>query len=170
MHIRDLLDSIATHNPGLLSKFGGHAMAAGLSLKLQDFAAFKSAFNRELEKQMDPMLLEQVIYTDGSLPEDCLTLEFAELLEQAGPWGQHFPEPLFKGVFAVLDQKVLADKHLKLVLQPSDSERLIDAIAFNVNADLSGRKLDRLAVLYRLQVNEFRGLRALQLLIEEVIE
>tara|TARA_R110000772_G_scaffold161502_13_gene272659 strand:- start:833 stop:2554 length:1722 start_codon:yes stop_codon:yes gene_type:complete len=170
IHIRDLLDIIATKHPGLLSKFGGHAMAAGLSIYAKDFVAFKTAFNQELENLLDPHMLEQVIYTDGSLPADCLTLQFAELLEQAGPWGQQFPEPLFIGDFEVLDQRVLGARHLKLLLQAPASEQAIDAIAFNVSAEILGSKLSNLELLYRLQVNEFRGVRSVQLMIEEFIE
>ena len=145
-------------------------MAAGLSIYAKDFVAFKTAFNQELENLLDPHMLEQVIYTDGSLPADCLTLQFAELLEQAGPWGQQFPEPLFIGDFEVLDQRVLGARHLKLLLQAPASEQAIDAIAFNVSAEILGSKLSNLELLYRLQVNEFRGVRSVQLMIEEFIE
>lgn len=169
IHIRDLLDIIATKNPGLLSKFGGHAMAAGLSLYAKDFSAFKVAYNQELENLLDQQMLEQVIYTDGSLPEDCLTLQFAELLELAGPWGQHFPEPLFTGEFEVLEQRVLGDKHLKMLLQVLDSDLVIDAIAFNVDAEILTSNLSRIELLYRLQVNEFRAMRSVQLMVEEFI-
>jgi single-stranded-DNA-specific exonuclease len=165
LHIRDLLDLIATKNPGLLSKFGGHAMAAGLSIRLQDFSAFKKALAGELKQLVDATMLEQVIYTDGSLNEDCLNLTFAELLQDAGPWGQQYPEPLFTGGFVVIQARVLGDKHLKLLLKSSDSESLIDAIAFNVGAEILKKQLDSVEVVYQLQVNEFRGQRSAQLLI-----
>ncbi len=165
LHIRDLLDLIATKNPGLLSKFGGHAMAAGLSIRLQDFPAFKQALADELKELVDDTMLEQVIFTDGNLNEDCLNLSFAELLQDAGPWGQQYPEPLFTGSFEVIQARVLGDKHLKLLLKSSDSESLVDAIAFNVGAGILEKQLDNVEVLYQLQVNEFRGQRSAQLLI-----
>ncbi|MDG2091152.1 MAG: single-stranded-DNA-specific exonuclease RecJ [Gammaproteobacteria bacterium] len=178
LHVRDLLDLIATNNPGLLSKFGGHAMAAGLSLRLQDFPAFQIALDKELDGLVDAAMLEQLVYSDGSLNEDCLNLEFAEFIEDAGPWGQHFPEPLFSGTFKVIKTRVLSDKHLKLLLEIVDpghrSEHLsghnVDAIAFNVEAEVLESKLDQIEVLYRLQVNEFRGQRSAQLLIEHFIK
>lgn len=170
LHIRDLLDQIATNNPGLLNKFGGHAMAAGLSLRLQDLPLFEQAFAKELDELVDATMLEQVIYTDGSLDGEYLNLDFAELLQEAGPWGQNFPEPIFQGSFHVLESRVLHDRHLKLLLRPATSEYLIDAIAFNVEAELLENVADKIDVLYRLQVNEFRGSRSAQLLIEHFIQ
>lgn len=165
LHIRDLLDLIATNNPGLLSKFGGHAMAAGLSLRLEDFPAFKEALGTELTKLVDAAMLEQVIYTDGSLNDDCLNLTFAELLENAGPWGQQYPEPLFTGSFDVIEARVLGEKHLKFLLKLSESDHMVDAIAFNVEAQILKQQLSSVEVVYHLQVNEFRGQRSVQLLI-----
>lgn len=170
LHIRDLLDLIATNNPGLLSKFGGHAMAAGLSLDLKDFPAFEKAFARELDGLVNGSMLEQVIYTDGVLEDENLNLIFAELLEDAGPWGQHFPEPIFSGGFEVVESRNLGGKHLKLLLKSSSSELLVDAIAFNLDSELLENKLNNIEVLYRLQVNEFRGQRSAQLLIEHFIQ
>ncbi|MAY02777.1 MAG: single-stranded-DNA-specific exonuclease RecJ [Gammaproteobacteria bacterium] len=170
LHIRDLLDSIATGNPGLLNRFGGHAMAAGLSLNRSDFDRFAAAFEEALEKAVDASMLEQVLATDGELPLECFTLEFAELLEEAGPWGQHFPEPLFTGSFMVADQRILSGRHLKLAVIPAGSEILLDAIAFNVEPGLLDHSLQQLALAFRLQVNEFRGRRSAQLLIEHFIE
>lgn len=169
LHIRDLLDRIATRHPGLLSRFGGHAMAAGLSLALERFEDFRRAFETELNSSVDAAMLQQKIVTDGELAEDCLTLEFAELLEQAGPWGQQFPEPLFTGSFSVVQSRVLADRHLKLVLSPANSQQVLDAIAFNVSADLLAADLKQLQIAYRLQINEYRGQRSVQLLIEHFL-
>jgi single-stranded-DNA-specific exonuclease len=170
LHIRDLLDQIATSNPGLLNKFGGHAMAAGLSLSLQDLAQFEKAYTEVLDHMVDASMLEQVVYTDGELADEYLSLDFAELLQEAGPWGQNFPEPLFRGNFEVLESRVLQERHLKLLLRNSGSEYLIDAIAFNVELALLKDELDEIEVLYRLQVNEFRGNRSAQLLIEHIIQ
>lgn len=165
LHIRDLLDLVATNNPGLLTKFGGHAMAAGLSLHLKDFPAFKKALAAELTGLLDAAMLEQVIYTDGCLDEECLNLSFAELLQDAGPWGQQYPEPLFTGGFEVVEARVLAEKHLKCILKLSDSEHMIDAIAFNVDVEILKQTLSAVEIVYHLQVNEFRGKRSAQLLI-----
>lgn len=174
LHVRDLLDQIATNNPGLLNKFGGHAMAAGLSLAIEDFPVFQIALAKELDALVDDDILEQLVYSDGSLEEDCLNIDFAERLEEAGPWGQHFPEPLFNGIFEVIETRVLGGKHLKLLMKVIDSEtgseHLLDAIAFNVEADLLQKKMEKIEVLYRLQVNEFRNQRSAQLLIEHFIQ
>lgn len=170
VHIRDILDAVATHNPQLLSKFGGHAMAAGLTLRKQDFAAFSAAFEQELQRQTDPELFRRSVLHDGELPADCLSLEFALLLRTATPWGQQFPEPLFTGVFDVMSSRVLADKHLKCVLQLPDSTQLVDAIAFNVEPRLLHASLQRVQLLYKLDVNEYRGQSSPQLIIERLEE
>jgi single-stranded-DNA-specific exonuclease len=167
VHVRDLLDAVATRNPGLLTKFGGHAMAAGLSLRQQDFNAFSAAVERELENHGAEHFTRQV-YTDGALDGACLSLEFAALLRAAGPWGQHFPEPVFNGEFAVVATRVLAGKHLKLVLQVPGSTQIVDAIAFNQPAEIldvaEGQTAARL--LYRLDINEYAGVSSPQLMVE----
>src|SRR5690606_12843512 len=122
-----LFDAVATRNPGLLTKFGGHAMAAGLSLRLDDFDAFTLAVERELRDHADEHFTPQ-LFTDGALDASCLSLEFAQMLRDAGPWGQHFPEPLFDGEFGVVSTRVLGGKHLKLVLEVPGSNRIVDAI------------------------------------------
>lgn len=168
VHIRDLLDAVATHNPGLLTKFGGHAMAAGLSLRQQDFPAFSAAVERELQDHGAEYFTRQV-YTDGALDPACLSLEFAALLREAGPWGQHFPEPVFHGEFEVVTTRVLAGKHLKLVLQVPESGRIVDAIAFNQAPELLGaaeKGQKKARVLYRLDINEYAGVSSPQLMVE----
>jgi single-stranded-DNA-specific exonuclease len=169
LHIRDLLDRIATRHPGLLSRFGGHAMAAGLTLPLESFADFKLAFEEELKSIVDEAMLQQQILTDGELDSECLSMGFAELLERAGPWGQQFPEPLFTGNFSVLQRRVLGDKHLKFVLRCEDSDEALDAIAFNVGPELLAAEFQEFEIAYRLQVNEFRGRRSVQLMIEHFL-
>jgi single-stranded-DNA-specific exonuclease len=168
IHIRDILDAVATQNPSLLSKFGGHAMAAGLTLLQEDFAAFSTAFEAQLQRQADPELFTPTLLHDGELPIDCLSLEFAQLLRSATPWGQQFPEPLFTGVFDVISRRVLAEKHLKFVLQAPGSTLLVDAIAFNVAAELLEQPLTQVQLLYKLDVNEFRGQSSPQLVIERL--
>lgn len=170
VHIRDVLDAVATHNPALLSKFGGHAMAAGLTLRQADLAAFADAFEAELQRQADPELFTRSVLHDGELTADCLSLDFAQLLRDATPWGQHFPEPLFTGVFDVVSARVVGEKHLKFVLQAGGSDTLIDAIAFNVDAALLQRQPRRVQLLYKLDVNEFRGQSSAQLIIERIEE
>ena len=172
IHIRDVLDAIATQNPGLITKFGGHAMAAGLSIAEDNFPVFQTCFNAEVSRQIKPEHLEQVILSDGNLQEHELTLPMAELLKNAEPWGQAFPEPVFDGNFIVTQQRVVGEKHLKLQLQPSNSLSQIDAIAFNaVDPEQNEPPIKEGAsihVAYKLDVNEFRGNRSLQLMIDYI--
>ena len=168
IHIRDVLDAVATRHPGLLSRFGGHAMAAGLSLPRSCYAAFAEAFVAEVGRHARDLDLQAVIETDGELPASDLHLDLAQLLRYAGPWGQHFPEPCFDGRFRVVQQRLVGERHLKLVLQPDGGE-VVDAIAFNVDP---GRwpdpAIEWVEVVYRLDVNEFRGRRSLQLMVEQL--
>ena len=166
LHIRDTLDAIAARHPALLQKFGGHAMAAGLSLRSNDFDAFSTAFDQEVRRRIDDESLQGIIHTDGSLQETDMTMDLAELLRDAGPWGQGFSEPLFDGDFRIISQRVVGEKHLKLVLEPGDGGNLVDAIAFNQAERQPADGEDLIHVAYRLDVNEFRGNRNLQLMIE----
>jgi len=166
VHMRDVLDAVAAMHPGLLSKFGGHAMAAGMTLKLSDLEAFDAAFNQELRRCVDEETLQDVIYSDGELNHDEFSLELAEALRAAGPWGQAFAEPVFDGEFVVIQQRIVGEKHLKLVLQPVGSKNTIDAIAFN-HSEMAG---ERLHAAYRLDVNEYMGRRTVQLMIEYIEE
>lgn len=167
VHIRDVLDAVATRHPTLLSKFGGHAMAAGLSIRLQDFEAFSHAFSEEVGRQVEEDQLCQSIETDGELTSDDFTLENAELLKEAGPWGQHFPEPLFDGEFEIISQRLVGGNHLKLVLQSHQSAHTIDAIAFQVDLNLwPNYRAKQAKIAYRLDTNEYRGRSSLQLVVE----
>ena len=168
LHIRDALDLVATRNPGLISKFGGHAMAAGLSLPEDKLEGFKAALNAVLIEVLDPVCLQAVIESDGELPADALTMNLAESVAAAGPWGQGFPEPIFHGDFKVLEQRVLKDKHLKLRLSEEDGSAEMDAIAFNAAEYCQLPVPDSLSIAYRLDINEFRGRRNLQLMIEDI--
>lgn len=168
LHIRDVLDQVATQNPGLVSRFGGHAMAAGLSLYKADYERFSAAFAAAVAEQLSAEDLQARILTDGPLRPSELTMNNAQLLRDYGPWGQHFPEPSFDGEFRIVQHRLLGGKHLKLVLSPiDDAQCLLDAIAFNIEAqqwvDCNERRVN---VVYRLDINEFRGQRNLQLLIE----
>jgi len=166
-HIRDALDAIASRNPGLVSKFGGHAMAAGLSLAKQQLAEFSEAFSRYAAEQLGEEQLQAKVLTDGELAESELGLPAAEAIAEAGPWGQGFPEPLFDGLFKVLESRVLAERHLKLKVTPPDGLISVEAIAFNAPLDEPVQPGDRLRLVYRLSVNEFRDLRQPQLVVEQ---
>lgn len=166
VHVRDVLAEIATRHSGLLSRFGGHAMAAGLSLqraRLDDFAA---AFDAACQRRLEGIDLEPALHSDGELDASDFSPELAESLRQTGPWGQGFPEPTFHGEFEVLAGRVVADRHLKLMVRPVGSDRRLEAIAFSVDepGDWLGRSPLRLA--YRLDLDEYRGERRLQLRID----
>jgi single-stranded-DNA-specific exonuclease len=165
LHIRDVLDTIASRHPGLIKKFGGHAMAAGLSIRRRDFETFKQAFEQEVATLLSADELEEVVETDGGIEAEQLSLETAHVIETAGPWGQHFPEPVFDNQFEVLNWKVVGDKHLKMRLRLNQADKTVDAIAFNTLAeDLPST--EQIHVAYRMNVNEFRNNRSLQLIVD----
>lgn len=166
LHIRDLLDAVAVGHPGLLNKFGGHAMAAGMSLEAARLDDFHRAFIAELEGQLDETMLTGVLETDGELRPDEFTLELSERLRDAGPWGQGFPEPLFDGIFRVLSARIVGEHHLKLSLRPRDGGPVVDAIAFGQVERYVPDKGALVRAVYRLDSNEYRGMLNLQLVIE----
>ena len=168
VHIRDVLDAVAARHPGLVSKFGGHAMAAGLTLPRKNFAAFSAAFDEEVRRHLAPEDLRGVVFSDGELAPGELNLDFAELLRGAGPWGQAFPEPVFDGAFEIVDQRIVGERHLKMVLKAAGNDRLFDAIAFNYGERRVPRDSLQIRVAYKLDVNEYRGQRSAQLLIEHL--
>jgi single-stranded-DNA-specific exonuclease len=170
IHIRDILDAVATRHPGLVTRFGGHAMAAGLTLPRAGYEAFAAAFVEEVERHAQDVQLQAVIESDGELSVDEFQLELATELRFAGPWGQHFPEPVFDGRFTVVSQRLVGEKHLKLVLTPADGECLLDAIAFNIDPEIwPNQAVTEVELAYRLDVNEFRGQRSLQLMVEHLV-
>lgn len=164
LHIRDALDAVAARHPELIRRFGGHAMAAGLTLAERDFPAFAAAFDAEVGRHLGADDLDCVLYSDGTLGGDDFSLATAQALRDAGPWGQGFPEPLFDGEFAILEQRVVGERHLKLVLQAGTDAARLDAIAFNTAPVPAGCRHAHLA--FRLDVNEFRGRISPQLRIE----
>jgi len=166
IHIRDVLDRIATLHPELLSKFGGHAMAAGLSIREQDFATFESIFNSVVTDLIDDDTLQQVIHSDGELRVEDINLQLAELLQNAGPWGQGFPEPLFEGDFELVQRRIVGENHLKMVLKIGT--QVIDAIAFQTTDHEWPEHINRVNVVYKLNVNEFNGRKSAQLTIEYI--
>ncbi|MCL7422319.1 MAG: single-stranded-DNA-specific exonuclease RecJ [Methylobacter sp.] len=166
VHIRDVLSDIAAEHPKLLSKFGGHAMAAGLSLKMHDYPSFALAFDEMVRKRLANVDLELKIYSDGELSENELSIEFAELLQNAGTWGQEFPEPVFDGVFDVIQARIVGQRHLKLVLRKPAGDLLVDAIAFYVDRPEQWLGLRTCRVVYKLDINEFRGNRSVQFILQ----
>ena len=170
LHIRDALDSIAARHPHILNKFGGHAMAAGLTLQRQHFDIFCELFEQEVKLWLDEADLEAALVSDGELAASELNIELAEQLRAAGPWGQRFPEPLFDGVFTLKSQRIVGEKHLKLRLGlPADDAVQIAAIAFNIDTSIWPSNATRhVQLAYRLDVNEYNGLRSVQLLVQNI--
>ncbi len=167
VHIRDVLDAVATRHPGLIDKFGGHAMAAGLSIGVDHLDAFRAAFDAEVRRWMSLDEAVGVVLSDGELQPQEFTLDTARQLREAGPWGQNFAEPLFDGQFHVLESRVLGERHLKLKV--SVGGNACEAIAFRYfddDAALPVRADALVQLAYRLDVNEFRGEEKLQLIVE----
>jgi len=163
VHIRDVLEEVAADAPGLLLRFGGHAMAAGLTLEAHRLAEFRVLFDSVLRRRLDEDALEAVIESDGEIDPEDMNLDLAYMVEQGGPWGQGFPEPVFHGEFEVIQQRQLQDKHWKLVVQPPGSRQVFDAIGFNLVSACPSPLPQRLLLAYQLDVNEFRGNVNLQL-------
>jgi len=176
IHIRDVFAAIDALHPGIIVKFGGHAMAAGLTIKATGYEQFARAFDQQVERVANEDILSPQILTDGALETQEFDLQTVELLENAGPWGQGFPEPLFAGEFEVVSQRVLKDKHYKLVLKPqlaAEQENLyLDGIAFNRleghESDEERQLPEQIFISYRLNANEFNGRRNLQLMIDTI--
>jgi single-stranded-DNA-specific exonuclease len=172
VHIRDVLDAVAVSHPGLILRFGGHAMAAGLTIEALALDRFAQAFDEEVTRWLSRIDPEDAVWTDGELEVGSLCLETAELLREAGPWGQGFPEPSFHGSFEVDGARIVGEKHVKFWLRPSGSSARLDAIAFNL---LDGERFTvppegTLRLAYRLDINHYRGERRLQLLVDHVSE
>ncbi len=169
LHMRDALERLDTLNPGLILKFGGHAMAAGLSLEEGKFDEFRQRFADLVGEWMDASQLEGVIWSDGELNGAELSLETAELLRDGGPWGQSFPEPTFDGKFRILQQRLVGERHLKLMVEPLNGGPLLDGIAFNVDTTLwPDSSVREVKLAYKLDINEYRGNRSVQLLVQHL--
>jgi single-stranded-DNA-specific exonuclease len=167
LHIRDVLASVDGRRPGLLTRFGGHAMAAGLTLSANRLEAFTEAFAEEVERRLGERPPTPEIWTDGELPPREMDLETARLLRYAGPWGQGFPEPVFEGRFAVLERRFVGEGHLKLLLSPNGANR-VDAVAFRWGDRPPPR--DRITAAYRLDLNAYLGAERPQLVLEHVAD
>ena len=169
LHIRDVLARIDALHPNMITAFGGHAMAAGLTLKADQLESFRLAFEQSIEFFLQGKTLKNEILTDGELSPGDIDLSFAEMLQELGPWGQHFPEPLFEGRFVVLEKRVVGGAHLKMQLRPVDGHASIDAIAFGrLPEDLPDSATTGL--VYKLDINHFRGRKTCQLMIEQIIK
>jgi single-stranded-DNA-specific exonuclease len=165
VHIRDLLEAVHAIRPELILKFGGHAMAAGLTIAKANLEAFKTVAAEQMARLYPEADFSGAIVTDGQLPGDAINLRFARSLREAGPWGAGFPEPLWSGDFSVVEQRIVGEKHLKLRVQPAGGGDVVDAIAFN-QAGPAYRGTVQLA--FRLDVNEYRGREKPQLVVEQI--
>ncbi|UTV27297.1 single-stranded-DNA-specific exonuclease RecJ [Photobacterium atrarenae] len=169
LHMRDVLDLIDTQNPGMILKFGGHAMAAGLTIPENQLEAFSRAFDQAVRRELDEDALKGVLLSDGELSPQELNLSTAELLRAGGPWGQQFPEPMFDGHFRLLHQKLVGGKHLKMMLEPIGGGSVIDGIAFNIDLRRwPDASVQQVQLVYRLDVNEYRGNSSAQLMVEHL--
>ncbi|PVX31917.1 exonuclease RecJ [Pasteurella langaaensis DSM 22999] len=169
LHMRDALEQIHQRYPNMILKFGGHAMAAGLSIQAELFEQFQSAFNEIVTEWLGKDKLQGTIWTDGELAAKQMTVETAERLRTAGPWGQAFPEPVFDGKFKILQQRLVGERHLKMLLEPEQGGQLLDAIAFNIDTRYYPDQSIHIAKLvYKLDINEFRGNRDVQLLVDYI--
>ena len=169
LHMRDALERLDMLYPGMMLKFGGHAMAAGLTLEEQRFEEFQQRFGELVTEWLDPALLQGEIVSDGPLTPQEMTLDVAEMLREAGPWGQMFPEPLFDGEFRLLQQRLVGERHLKVMLEPVGGGPLLDGIAFNVDTTCwPDNGVREVQLAYKLDINEFRGNRSLQLIIDHL--
>ncbi len=168
LHMRDVLDLISKQHENLIDKFGGHAMAAGLTMKLDKFTLFQQAFNEQVNALLRPQDLDNIRETDGSADAEYMTIETSELFKYASPWGQYFPEPVFDDVFSIVNWRIVGEKHLKLELAKEETGECFTAIAFNkTDADLPAGE-NSIRCVYRLDVNEFRGKRSLQLIVQHI--
>jgi single-stranded-DNA-specific exonuclease len=171
IHIRDVLDSIAARHPDLISRFGGHAMAAGLTLERAKLDPFARAFDAEVARRAASAAGADAIETDGELALHEIALETAQALRAGGPWGQAFPEPSFDGLFSIRDARVIGERHLKMWVEVPRSARAFDAIAFNhVEDEAAGvPPVGPQQLVYRLSVNEYLGEQRLQLLVDHLL-
>ncbi|RTZ65926.1 MAG: hypothetical protein DSZ29_03655 [Aquificaceae bacterium] len=173
LHIRDILDVVATQNPKLIDKFGGHAMAAGLSMAESKLPEFIAAITTAITEQCDASIFQEKLLSDGALQRDELNLNSADQIRFAAPWGQHFPAPVFDNYFEIMQKRILKNAHVKLVLRLMENQEktatTVDAIAFNVNLDEWPEQGAIVHLLYKLDVNEFRGVSSAQLMVDRLL-
>jgi single-stranded-DNA-specific exonuclease len=168
LHMRDLLERVHTLEPNIMERFGGHAMAAGLTLKKANLERFSELAQQVAEEWLTEEQKQRVYWSDGELTLPELSISHVEMLQNAGPWGQHFPEPMFDGEFDIVDQRIVGEKHLKCVLRHPQGD-VLDAIAFNVDTnEWPNNSAQRVELLYKPQLNHFRGKTSVQLLVEQI--
>ena len=167
VHVRDAIEQVAERYPELISHFGGHAMAAGLTIKRRNFDEFVTAFDEVMAEMDDEVFAEQK-FTDGALQASDFSLWFVEHLADASVWGHGFAPPIFDGVFEVLSFKVLKDKHLKLSLRYPDVQYPIEAIYFNFDSDVWDYRAEQVHLLFQLDINEWNGKQSLQLMVKDL--
>ncbi|MBI0153852.1 MULTISPECIES: single-stranded-DNA-specific exonuclease RecJ [Gilliamella] len=169
IHLRDILDKLNERYPDILVSFGGHAMAAGLSIQEKDLDQFSAHFEALITEQLDLDVLEQIIETDGEIDNQDFNYAIAKQLKESGPWGEGFTEPTFDGDFIVHQQRLFAEKHLKLVLEPKNGGPIIEGIYFNVNlTQWPDNTIKIVKIVYQLDVNDFRGNQAVKLMIRHI--
>lgn len=167
LHIRDLLEHIDSQHPDLIKKFGGHAMAAGLSIDAEQFELFNQHFQNYCQTWIAEEDFQGKLLSDGELPVSEMSLAFAFLLRESGPWGQQFPEPIFDDIFELVQQRIVGEKHLKVMVQKDGFA--FDGIAFNVDIQAwPNNEAQQVRLAYKLDVNEFRGKQSVQLMIEHI--
>jgi len=168
LHIKDVFDEIAKLHPELILSFGGHAMAAGLTIKQSHYENFSEIFDKVVSQCISSDKLEDEYLTDGELSAEDFTLPLALAIQDAGPWGQSFPEPTFAGQFKILDKRVVGENHLKLKLQSRDNSATLDAIAFNMTDTNWPPETEQIVSTYRLGINDFQGNSQVQLFLEHI--
>ncbi|MRJ43715.1 single-stranded-DNA-specific exonuclease RecJ [Idiomarina loihiensis] len=168
LHMRDLLERVHSLQPGIMERFGGHAMAAGLTMKKENLTRFSELAEQVASEWLSEEQKQRVFWSDGELTTTQLSLDSVNTLQSAGPWGQQFPEPMFDGQFELVDQRIVGERHLKLVVRHPQGE-LLDAIAFNVDTQQwPARQASVVELLYKPQLNHFRGRTNVQLLVEQI--
>ena len=168
VHIRDVLDTIANQNPQLIEKFGGHAMAAGLTIREENLELFRKLFTQIVSQFLDGERLDGNFHSDGELSAEELDFDLAECILAAGPWGHGFPEPVFDGQFEIVTSRIVGENHLKLQLRSFADSRVFDAIAFNTTGNDWPDTISRVQTVYKLDINEFAGKRRLQLVVDYI--
>jgi single-stranded-DNA-specific exonuclease len=171
IHVRDVLDAVAARHPELLQRFGGHAMAAGLTLARSALDAFAQAFDAEVARAAAANKVPDHIETDGELEVEQIALETAQALRDGGPWGQAFPEPAFDGIFSVKSARRIGERHVKMWVETPQRRRSFDAVAFNWLDPNEPQPLPSgdVRLVYRLDINEYQGEHRLQLLVDHVL-
>ncbi|WP_392564929.1 single-stranded-DNA-specific exonuclease RecJ [Orbus wheelerorum] len=165
IHLRDILERVSLRDPGLIVCFGGHAMAAGLTITEKNLPKFSQYFTEEVAQLVSNICLDNIIETDGEIENCFFNLDTAKLLKDNGPWGESFPEPVFDGIFLIHQQKLVVGKHLKLVIEPLDGGPLMNCIAFNVDLALwPDQSVRKVQIVYQLEIDEFRGNQSISLL------